>query len=120
MFGPKLDIVYPRTDRAIESIGYENILYWNDSGLIPYAQAIPSQSPAGNESAWQLPTPTPSVSPFGGVNAIGIYVTGIGILVSVAVFVSVRGLRKKRSSDSVRGIEGRRLFDVPERAIIQA
>jgi hypothetical protein len=120
MFGPKLDIVYPRTDGAIESIGYENILYWNDSGLIPYAQAIPSQSPAGNESAWQLPTPTPSVSPFGGVNAIGIYVTGIGILVSVAVFVSVRGLRKKRSSDSVRGIEGRRLFDVPERAIIQA
>lgn len=96
MFGPKLDIVYPRADQTVESIGYENILYWNDTRLIPYAQAIPSQSPAGNESAWQLRTPTPSASPVSGVDAIGIYVIGIGILILGAVFISAKELRKKR------------------------
>jgi hypothetical protein len=96
MFGPKLDIVYPRANQTVESIGYENIFYWNDTRLIPYAQAIPPQSPAGNESAWQLPTPTPSAPPVSGVNAIGIYVIGIGTLILGAVFISVKELRKKR------------------------
>ncbi len=102
MFGPKLDIVYPRAESPVESIGYENILYWNDTGLIPYAQAIPSQSPAGDESAWQLPTPTPSASPVSDVNRIGVYVVGISILISVAVFMSVRELRKKYISDRAK------------------
>jgi hypothetical protein len=100
MFGPKLDIVYPRADQTVESIGYENILYWNDTRLIPYAQAIPSQSPTGNESAWQLRTPTPSAPPASGVNAIGIYVIGIGILILGAVFISVKELRKNRKQFS--------------------
>jgi hypothetical protein len=102
MLGPKLDIVYPRADQIVESIGYENIFYWNDTGLIPYSQAVPSQSPAGNESAWHLRTPKPSASHVSGVNAIGIYVIGIGILISVAVIVSVRVLRKKHSSERLR------------------
>jgi len=102
MLGPKLDIVYPMADHSVESIGYENVLYWNHTELIPYAQDIPSQSPAGNESALQLPTPTPSASPVSGANAIGFYVAGAGNLVSAAVFVSVRELRKKRNIDSAR------------------
>jgi hypothetical protein len=100
MFGPKLDIVYPRADQTVESIGYENILYWNDTRLIPYAQTIPSQNPAGNESAWQLRTPTPSAPPVSGVNAIGIYVIGIGILILGAAFISVKELRKNRKQFS--------------------
>jgi hypothetical protein len=96
MFGPKLDIVYPRADQATESLGYENIFYWNDTRLIPYVQDIPSQSPAGNESAWQLHTPTPSVSPVSTLNSIGVYVLGIGILISVVVLLSVRRLRKNK------------------------
>ena len=103
MFGPKLDIVYPRADQTVESIGYENVFYWNDTALIPYAQTIPSQSPAGNESAWQLRTPTPSVPPVSGLNSICFYVFVIGILISAAVFASVRELRKKRNSDRVKG-----------------
>jgi hypothetical protein len=103
MFGPKLDIVYPRADQTVESIGYENVFYWNDTGLIPYAQPIPSQGPAGNESAWQLSTPTPSVPPVSGLNSIGFYVFGIGIIILIAVFASVRELRKKRNSDRVKG-----------------
>ncbi len=97
MFGPKLDIVYPRVNQTVESIGYENILYWNDTGLIPHAQTVPSQSPAGNESAWQLHTPTPqSTSSFIDLNSIGVYAIGISILISAAVFISVKELRKKR------------------------
>ncbi len=105
MFGPKLDIVYPRADQTVESIGYENVLYWNDTRLIPYAQNIPSQSPAGNESAWQLPTPTPSVPPISGLNLIGFYVFGIGILTLIGVFASVRELRKKRTPTGSRETE---------------
>ena len=103
MFGPKLDIVYQRADQTVGSMGYENVFYWNDTGLIPYAQTIPSQSPAGNESAWQLSTPTPSVPPISGLNSIGFYVFGMGILILIAVFASVRELRKKRNSDRVKG-----------------
>jgi hypothetical protein len=102
MFGPELDIIYPKADQTVESIGYENVLYWNDTGLIPYAQSIPSQSPAGNESAWQLPTPTPSVPPVSGLNSIEFYVFGIGILILVAVFASVRKLRKTSTPTSSR------------------
>jgi hypothetical protein len=94
IFGPKLDIVYPNADQTVESIGYENVFYWNDTRLVPYMQTIPSQSPAGNESEWQLPTPTPSVPPVSGLTSIGFFVFG-GILILVAVFASVRELRKK-------------------------
>lgn len=110
MFGPKLDIIYPRLDQTIESIGYENVLYWNDTGLIPYAQTIPSQSPAGNESAWQLHTPTPSFPPLSGLNSIGFYIFGIGILILVAVFASVRALRKKATPTGLRRTETQTLI----------
>jgi hypothetical protein len=106
MFGPKLDIVYPRADQTVESIGYENILYWNDTRLIPYAQAIPSQSPAGNESAWQLPTPTPSASPVSGLSEIGVYVAGIGILISAVVLVSLIMLRRMSVKKKVQLRQG--------------
>ena len=96
-FGPELDIVYPSTYQTSESMGYESVLYWNDTELIPYAQTYPSQNPAGNESAWQLPTPTPSVPPFSGLSSIGFYIFGIGVLILVAVFASVKELKKRNS-----------------------
>jgi hypothetical protein len=97
MFGPKLDIVYPRANQTVESMGYENILYWNDTELIPNAQLIPPQSPAGNESAWELRTSPPqSFFPLIDLNSIGIYAIGIGIMISGGVFMSVIVLRRKR------------------------
>ena len=96
MFGPKLDIIYPRAGQTVEQIGYENVLYWNDPGLIPNAQAMPSQRPAGNESAWQLQTPTPSPLIDSNQYSVGFYLLGVGILISVALFVSVRTIKKKR------------------------
>jgi hypothetical protein len=93
IFGPNLDIVYPRANQTIESIGYKNIIYWNDTRLIPDPPAMPPQSAAGNESAWQLHTPAPQSNE---PNLLGIYATGISVGAVVAVFVSVIEFRKKR------------------------
>jgi hypothetical protein len=96
MFGPSLDIVYPRANQTVESIGYENIMYWNDTRLIPDAPAMPRQNAAGNESAWQLQTPNPqSPSPSRDPNSTNIYSIGICVLALVAVFISVLKFRKR-------------------------
>lgn len=95
MFGPRLDIIYPRADHTVEQIGYENVLYWNDTGLIPDAQIMPSQSPAGNESAWQLHTPTPSPSPNSNQYSVGFYLLGLGIVISTSVLFLVKKFRSK-------------------------
>ena len=100
IFGPKLDIVYPNADQTIESIGYENVFYWNDTKLFPYVQTIPSQSPAGNESKWQLPTPTPNVPPVSGLT-FGFFVFG-GILILVAVYASIKELKKPQPRQGQR------------------
>jgi hypothetical protein len=103
MFGPKLDIVFPREHQTVESIEYENVLYWNDTGLIPYAQTVPPQNPAGKEFEWQLITPTPSVPPVSDQSSIGFYVFGISTLALIAVFALNREPRKKHKSDRVTG-----------------
>jgi hypothetical protein len=97
MFGPQLDIVYPRADQTVESIGYQNIMYWNDTRLIPDSPAMPPQSPAGNESAWQLPifSPQQSTSPFHDANSLNIYVIGVSVLAAAAVFAIILKSRKK-------------------------
>ena len=118
VFGPKLDIVYQRADQNVESMGYETVLYWNDTELMPYTQAIPSQSPAGNESAWQLPTPTPSAPPASGLNLIGFYVLGIGVLILIAVFASIRELRKNATPKGSSGMETKLASEALLRVIV--
>jgi hypothetical protein len=96
MYGPRLDIIYPRADQPVEQIGYEKVLYWNDSGLIPDAQTLPPQSPAGNESAWQLHTPTPSPSPVLSQYSIVYYFFGATFLISIVAIFTVRAKSQKR------------------------
>jgi hypothetical protein len=96
MFGPKLDIIYPTAGQTPEQIGYENILYWNDSDLIPAGQTIPSQQPAGNESAWQFQTPTPTPPPTNNQYVVGFCLLGVAILAPAAMFASFRKLRKHK------------------------
>jgi hydroxyethylthiazole kinase-like sugar kinase family protein len=57
---------------------------------------MPPQSAAGNESAWQVHTPTPQSTYPNEPNLLGIYATGISVGAVVAVFVSVIEFRKKR------------------------
>lgn len=42
VFGNNLDIVYPDASRTIESVGYSNVVYWNDSRLISNLTATTS------------------------------------------------------------------------------
>jgi len=97
IFGPNLDIVYPEASQNhLESIGYKNVIYWNDTRLLPDAPTIPTQSAAGNESAWQLPTPTPqNTPPPSSSNSLNIYAIGISILVAVAISIYILKFIKK-------------------------
>lgn len=45
IFGNNLDIVYPNELRTVESIGYQNVIYWNDTRLLSNLQPIQSPSP---------------------------------------------------------------------------
>ena len=96
IFGPSLDIVYPQANQNVESIGYKNVVYWNDTRLLPDAPAMPPQSPAGNESAWQLPTPTPqNTPPSGDPNSPNVYAAGITILAIATISIFILKYRKK-------------------------
>jgi hypothetical protein len=96
IFGPSLDIVYPDTNRTVESAGYKNIIYWNDTRLIPDAPSMPLQNEAGNESAWQLQLPTPKPSPSIDPNSTSFYAVGICTLALAAVSISILKLRKTK------------------------
>jgi hypothetical protein len=99
MFGPTLDIVYPRENQTAESIGYKNVMYWNDTRLISDAPAMPPQSAVGNESAWQLYTSHPQITPpVRDANSLTIYVIGVSVLAAVAVFAAVLKFRKKANN----------------------
>jgi hypothetical protein len=95
MFGPSLDIVYPRVNQTVESLGYRNIIYWNDTRLIPDGPEMPPQNPAGDESAWQLVTPNPENPSSRDPNSIYIYAAGICVLASIVASVSFLNFRKK-------------------------
>ena len=45
IFGNNLDIVYPNELRTVESIGYQNVIYWNDTRILSNLQPIQSPSP---------------------------------------------------------------------------
>jgi hypothetical protein len=100
MFGPSLDIVYHSVNQTVESVGYKNVLYWNDTRLLPDSPSMPPQKAAGNESAWQLKTPTSKNPPSFDPNLTSTYAAGICISVFAAVSISVLRLRKNKKSNS--------------------
>ena len=58
MFGSNLDIIYPDTNGTVGSLGYQNVIYWNDTSLVPNMPSIP---PASHAVSSFKP---PSVIPF--------------------------------------------------------
>jgi hypothetical protein len=56
--GSNLDIIYPNGNQPVESLGYKNLIYWNDSNTIPDMPTMPPQTAA--TSAYRLP---PTTSP---------------------------------------------------------
>jgi hypothetical protein len=79
IFGNNLDIVYP--SQTLESKGYHNIVYWNDTRLIP--TLTPSSDPQQND-----PLPLYGTTYY-------LYAIAVIILVAVAVATTALKFRKK-------------------------
>ena len=79
-----LDIVYPNEPRTVESVGYSNISYWNDTLLS--GSATPSQDPA---------TSAPK-----SLSLLEVYFLALasGIVAFVAVAATFTKVRNKRSN----------------------
>ena len=94
MDGNNLDIVYP--SQTLESAGYNSIIYWNNTKLIPIMPTIQSPSPI-------LP-PTPSPTPQQETpllfypTTVYIYAIAASILAAVAVAITVLKFRKRRDN----------------------
>ena len=117
--GTNLDIVYPDS-QSISSFGYRQVIYWNDTRLLPEnltdiptsptprttstpfsgTTLSPSTTPSPTTIASSSPTedPTPSPDPSGGflLPVDYIYAITAGV-VAVAVLVGVFMFRKRRS-----------------------
>ena len=77
MDGNNLDIVYP--SQTLESAGYQSIIYWNDTRLIPTP----------------LPNPQPLLFY---ATSVYLYATVASVLVAVAVAITVLKFGKRRDS----------------------
>jgi hypothetical protein len=87
MCGNNLDIVYPDGPQTIESVGYRNIIYWNDTRLIPNMPPMQSPSPILPST----PSPHPQQDTF-----LLFYAIATSIIVVVAVATTVLKFRKRR------------------------
>jgi len=79
MDGNNLDIVYP--SQALESVGYNRIVYWNDTALIPASSPNPQQSASSSLYS----------------NSVYLYATAASIMIAVAIASTVLKFRKKSS-----------------------
>jgi hypothetical protein len=89
MFGPNLDILYPNENQTVESLGYQNVIYWNDTSIIPHMPTMPPQTAATSVRA-----PQPATSPY--VTTIELYAIVASIVVALAVVGAVLRVRRRR------------------------
>ena len=50
MLGSNLDIIYPVSNGTLNSLGYKNVMYWNDNTIVPNMPSMPN----GKSRRWQL------------------------------------------------------------------
>jgi len=91
MFGQKLDILYSDANETAKSLGYQNVIYWNDTTIIPNMPSMPAQSPA--VGSYELKTPKIDLSY---ATTLVLYGVVVGILISLAVTGSVLMFRKQK------------------------
>ena len=96
-FGTNLDVIYPTINQTVESLGYKNVIYWNDTDVIPNMPPMPPQTAA--TSAYTLP---PTIPPQQGnpqipyFATIELYAIVAGIVVALAVAGAVLRVRRRQ------------------------
>ena len=96
MFGSNLDIIYPGGNQPVQSIGYQNVIYWNDTKIVPNMPPMPPQNPA-KSTRQQLITPfLTGNSPLSNVTMVEIYAGAISSLVALAIIVAVLKVRRRQ------------------------
>jgi hypothetical protein len=85
MLGPNLDILYANGNQTIESLGYKNVIYWNDTNIIPYMPTMPPQT-----AATSVRTLTSHLT------TIELYAIVAGIVVALAVAGAVLRVRRRQ------------------------
>jgi len=99
MLGTNLDILYPDGSQTVESLGYKNVIYWNDTNMVPNMPSMPPQAAA--ESAYTL---QPIVSPQQGTSqstyftTIELFTIATSILIALAVAGALLRFRRRQSS----------------------
>ncbi len=99
-FGTNLDLVYPDGPQTVESVGYQNVINWNDSGLLSEILNTPSASPTLSPQTEQ---PTSSPGSQQNVSLLGVYLIAISGSIVVAVSVGTILLKFKKRSNSNLG-----------------
>ncbi|MGA2387010.1 MAG: hypothetical protein ABSG33_10815 [Candidatus Bathyarchaeia archaeon] len=96
MFGSNLDIIYPDGNQPVQPIGYQNVIYWNDTSIVPNMPPMPPQNPA-KSTRQQLITPVlTGNSPLSYVTRVEIYAVAISSLVALAIAVAVLKVRRRQ------------------------
>lgn len=91
IFGKNLDIVYPNSLRPPESLGYQMVIYWNDTRLIP--TPTPPPTPIQNATSVQ-PTQTLNLQPY---EPLLVYALGASLLVAVSISIIILKFKKRHS-----------------------
>ena len=106
MFGPELDVMYPSINGTaismahLASLGYQHVIYWNDTALVPNMPPMPPANPA--ISSYK----TPNTTPFNNGDTrhtqaaakLEFYVAITAAVLLVLVALLFVGFRRRRSS----------------------
>ncbi len=93
IFGKNLDIIYPNDLHPPESLGYEMVVHWNDTRLIPVATPMPTLS----QNATSQPTQTLSLPRYA---PLLVYVVGGGILVAISISIIILKFKKGKNKNN--------------------
>jgi hypothetical protein len=82
MFGTKLDIIYPIIDGTVQSIRYQNVIYWNETSLVPNMPSMPAASYAAVHSDTSQPYDAKEIELYAGLTALAVVVLIAVVVVS--------------------------------------
>jgi len=85
-FGENLDMIYPDGPQPIQSLGYQNVLTWDDQQLAEKTTASPSS---------QTQQPTTSSDPQMGITQPEFYILAIAVVITGVILVLVAVVKRK-------------------------